>query len=195
MSCRKPRCQPLLLLALMLTLMPLAGIAQGAKLRLPDFAGLAEKAKESVEIALDDEDIRDMAPLLAGRDAAGDSSFNRMLRDLRSIHVMMFEFDRPGQYSSRDIDAVIRQVERGNWKRLIYMRGEEDRSEVWMHEAGSDGGLLVIISKPRELALIHIVGKVDLETLRGLQGRMGVPRVPGVEGPRAPPASPGRSPR
>jgi hypothetical protein len=112
-----------------------------------------------------------------------------MLKGLHGIYVRMFEFDRPGHYASRDVDSVVRQVERGGWKRLLYVRSQEERMELWQRDGGADGGLLVVISEPLELVFINIVGKVDLETLRQLQGRMGVPVVPGVGRSSAPPAS------
>lgn len=192
---RRNRVQPLLL-AFALVLAPLAGLAQGAKLRMPDFPTLAAKATESMEISLDAEDIRNVGALtLGGRNAAGDPAMVELLKGLRGIHVMMFEFERPGQYTTRDIDGVVRQAERGGWKRLMYRRGQEDRMEMWMREDGSEGGLLVVVGEPKELVLIHIAGKVDLQTLSQLQGRLGVPHVPGVGRSATPPASsapPGR---
>jgi hypothetical protein len=178
------------LLLLALALFPLVTLAQGAKVRMPDFASLADKAKESIEISLDGEDIQDVSTMMGGRGTASDPRFTEMLQGLRGIYVRMFEFDRPGQYSSRDIDSVIRQVERGGWKRLLYVRNPDERMELWLREGGPDGGLLVVVSEPLELVFINIVGKVDLETLRQLQGRMGVPHVPGIDKSPAPPASP-----
>ena len=178
------------LLLLALALLPLVTLAQGAKVRMPDFASLADKAKESIEISLDGEDIQDVSTMMGGRGAASDPRFTEMLKGLRGIYVRMFEFDRPGQYSSRDIDSVVRQVERGGWKRLLYVRNPDERMELWLRESGTDGGLLVVVSEPLELVFINIVGKVDMETLRQLQGRMGVPYVPGVDKSPAPSASP-----
>lgn len=183
----------LLMLAIAITLIPVATIAQGAKIRMPDFSALAEKARESVDISLDKEQLKSAGSFFGGggRSAAEEAAFNELVKDLDGIYVKVFEFDKDNQYSLRDIEPVLRQVEREGWKKLLSVREDDERVELWLRDNHADGGMFFVASEPDELVLINIVGKVNLESLRQLQGRMGIPNLSGMMGgPPAPPATP-----
>ena len=178
-------------LVLAITLLPLATVAQGAKIRMPDFSGLAEKASESVDISLEGEQLRNVGSMFGGGKGSPDEAqFAEMLKGVQGIHVTVFEFDKPGQYSMRDIETVVRQVEREGWKKIMSMRDEEDRVELWMRDGHEDGGMFFVASEPDELVLINIVGNVNLQVITQLGGRMGVPNLSGILGSPAPPAAP-----
>ncbi|MET0280612.1 MAG: DUF4252 domain-containing protein [Steroidobacteraceae bacterium] len=176
-----------ILLAAMALLSPLASVAQAARINMPDFSGLAAKAKESVDIALDKDMLRTAASFMSG---AEDPQFAEQVKRLDGVYIKTFEFEKAGQYAMSDIDAMIRQVETSGWKKLMSIRDGEDRVEMWMRQDSHDGGMFFVASEPKELVVINIVGSVDLETLRKLQGRMGVPGLPGFGPPTAPPAPP-----
>jgi len=178
-------------LALAITLLPLATIAQGAKIRMPDFSGLADKATESVEIALDGEQLKSAGSFFSGgRGGADDAAFAEMVKGLQGVYVKVFAFDRPGVYSMRDIEGVLRQVERDGWKKLMAVREGDERVEMWMRDNHAEGGMFFVASEPTELVMVNIVGNVNLEMLRQMQGRMGVPGLPGLGPP--PSAAPAR---
>lgn len=170
---------------------PALVMAQSARLKLPDFSALASKATESVDIDLDGDTLRTASAFLGGGKGAGDADFAETVKGLQGIYLKVFSFDKPGQYSMRDIEPVIAQVQAQGWKKLMSVRNKEERVEMWLRDNSTEGGMFFVASEPNELVLINIVGKVDLETLRKLQGRMGVPMMPGmVPAPPAPPAPP-----
>lgn len=173
---------------LALTLAPVLALAQTARLKLPDLSGLASKATESVDIDLDGDTLRMAGAFLTGGSGPVDPQFAETVKGLQGIYLKVFSFDKPGQYSLREIEPVLAQVQSQGWKKLLAVRDREDRVEMWMRADSTDGGLFFVASEPNELVLINIVGKVDLETLRRLQGRMGVPMLPGM--PPSPPAPP-----
>jgi hypothetical protein len=191
MKTRRSFSHLLWVLALAITLLPLATVAQGARIRMPDFSGLAEKAKESVDISLDGDQLKSAGSFFGGgKGAPSDAEFEELVKGLQGIYVKVFEFENAGEYSMRDIDTVVRQVEREGWKKLMSVRGTGERVEMWIRDNHEDGGMFFVASEPTELVLINIVGKVNLESLRKLQGRMGVPMMPGMGAPPAPPAPP-----
>lgn len=174
---------------LTLALLPVLSVAQAARLKMPDFSGLAGKAKESVDISLDGDTLK-MAGGFVGGGKGSDPEFAEAVKNLQGIYLKVFSFDKPGMYSTRDIESVVSQVENQGWKKLMSIRDKEDRVEMWVHSDNADGGMLFVATEPTELVLINIVGKVDLQTLAKLQGRMGVPFMPGIPGIRPPPAPP-----
>lgn len=174
-------------LFLVLALMPLAAAAQAARIKMPDFSGLAAKARESVDIELDKDMLRNAGSFMTGK--VDDPQLAEQLQGLEGIYIKTFEFDKPGQYDVNDIAALVKQVESaGGWKKLLSVRDRDERVEMWMRDNSVDGGMFFVASEPRELVVINIVGKVNLETLRKLQGRMGVPNLGMMGGPPPAPA-------
>jgi hypothetical protein len=191
MKTRRSYSHLLWVLALTITLLPLATVAQGARIKMPDFSGLAAKAKESVDISLDGDRLKSAGSFMGGaKGSQSDAEFQELIKNLQGVYVKVFSFEKPGEYSMRDIDTVVRQVEREGWNKLMSVRSGEERVEMWMRDNHEDGGMFFVASEPTELVLINIVGKVNLESLRQLQGRMGVPMMPGMGAPPAPPAPP-----
>jgi hypothetical protein len=176
---------------LALTLAPLLAAAQSARIKLPDLSSLAAKATESVDIDLDGDTLRMAGAFLTGSAGANDPNFAATVKGLQGVYLKVFSFDKPGQYSMRDIEPLLAQVQAQGWKKLMSVRDKEDRVEMWLRDNSTDGGMFFVAAEPSELVLINIVGKVDLETLRKLQGRMGVPMLPGMApAPPPPPAPP-----
>ncbi len=182
------RIRRLMPVALAITLLPLTAVAQAARLRMPDFSDLSSKATRSVDIDLDRDTLKSALGFMTGPKA--DPDLVEAIKGLESVTVKVFSFDKPGAYSTRDIERLVRQVESGGWKKMMSVREPDNRVEMWMHEGtGPDGGLFFVASEPRQLVLINIAGKVDLATLAKLQGRIGMPNL-GLGGPPAPPAPP-----
>jgi hypothetical protein len=191
MKPRKTLAQLPVMAALAITLLPAAAVAQGAKIKLPDFSGLAEKASESVDISLDGEALKSAIPMFFPNTKANpnDPQITEMLKGLQGVYVKVFEFDKPGVYSVRDIENLVKQVERDGWKKLLSVREEDERVEMWIRDS-EDGGMFFVASEPDELVMINIVGKINLAMLQQMGGRMGMPNIPGILGPPAPPAAP-----
>jgi hypothetical protein len=178
-------------LLLAMALAPALVMAQSARLKLPDLSGLAAKASQSVDIDLDGDRLRSAAAFLGGATGATDAEFAELVKGLQEIHVKVFSFDKPDQYSMRDIEPVVTQVQSLGWKKLLSVRNKDEHVEMWLHDNAVDGGMFLLVNKPKELVVINIIGKVDLQTLGKLQGKLGVPAMPGaMPAAPAPPAQP-----
>jgi hypothetical protein len=156
-----------------------------ARLQLPAFDRLAQKASESVDVTLDAALLRLAAGFLGSE---GDAEVKQLLQDIRGIYVKSFEFDKDGAYSASDVDSVRAQLAHGNWTRLVDVKSAREASHsevyVWM-DGGAPGGLAILSAEPRELTIVNIVGRVDLEKLRKLEGQFGIPKME-VEGAKPP---------
>ncbi|MEJ0099709.1 MAG: DUF4252 domain-containing protein [Pseudomonadota bacterium] len=184
----------LLMMALAITMLPLAAFAQAAKLKMPDFSGLASKATKSVDIDMDRDMLKNAMGFMTGNNT--DPQLAESLKGIESLTVKVFSFDKPGVYSMKDIDGVVKQVETRGWKKLLSVNQGNQTVGMWMLDGGArpaDGGMFFVAAQPTELVLINIAGKIDLATLSKLQGRMGMPNMGlGGAAPAAPasPASP-----
>jgi len=170
-------------------------LAQGARLQLPAFEGLEKLAKETVDVTLD-ESMLQLAAGLLGSDPDG-AGLKDLLRELRGIYVKHYAFDKPGQYARADVEGVRVQLSKAGWVRLVGVRSTADPdfdasdTEVfaWTDEKGVPGGLALVSVEPKEVTVVNIVGRIDLQKLRRLEGQFGIPKVD------IPQAKPGEKPK
>jgi hypothetical protein len=158
-------------------LFALAAVPVSAQRINVDFPGLAEQAKEVVDVTLDAEMLR-----LASRFFSSANSDERAVREvvqrLEGIYVRSYEFDREGQYDRKIVDTIRRQLG-PSWKRIVNVRSrDKENVEVYTDVRGDTiTGLVVISAEPRELTIVNIVGPIDLDRLSHLEGQFGVPRI------------------
>jgi len=140
--------------------------------QIPDrIEKLAVRAKETVNITLDGP-LLQLASQFMG---ANEQPIKQLVSSLKAIHVRSFEFDKGGEFSDADVDAVRAQL-RSGWSRIIDTRETNERVEVYLRQDKEQiGGLVIISTEPKELAIIHIDGPIDLRKLSLLRGQFGIP--------------------
>jgi hypothetical protein len=182
-------------LALVGLLLPVLAAAQAGKLVIPDFSDLASKATEAVDITLDGDMLKSASHMVGGgggRNSA-DPDVAGLVSGLKAISVRSFTFDKPVMYSTADVDRILAQVNVPGWKKVISVREKGEHVEIHMRENTEDGGLLIVTEEPRELTIVNIAGRINMDQLRQLQGHMGVPNLEGIvgaAGPAMPPVPP-----
>lgn len=105
-----------------------------------------------------------------------------LIKDLKGIYVKSFEFDKEGEYSAEDLEAIRQQLRAPGWARIVGVRSKRERenAEVYLMTGGSDKaiqGLAIIAAAPKELTVVNILGPIDLDKLSALEGHMGVPHL------------------
>jgi hypothetical protein len=153
--------------------------ATDARLDIPNFEALAQKATESVNITLDANLLGMAARFMDGNDPQ-DAATKEVIKGLRGIYVRSFTFDKDADYSQADIDAVRRQLNGPGWIRLVQTRSKKTNANVDIYLMVTDKqaqGLALISSEPRSFTIVNIIGAIDLDKLRKLEGQFGVPKI------------------
>lgn len=169
-------------------LLPVLAAAQAGKLVIPDFSDLAKKATEAVDITLDGDMLKSATHMLGGAGGRNDTDVAGLVSGLKAISVRSFTFDRPDMYSTEDVERILAQVNVPGWKKVISVREKSERVEIHMRENTEDGGLLIVTEEPRELTIVNIAGRINMDQLRQLQGHLGVPNLQGIVGDALPPS-------
>ncbi|HEY2781350.1 MAG TPA: DUF4252 domain-containing protein [Steroidobacteraceae bacterium] len=157
----------------------LSWAASGPKLNIPSFAGLAQKASDSVTITVDPAMLGMAARFLDSNDPQ-DAATKDILNGLQGIYVRSYTFDHDSAYSQADIDAVRSQLTAPGWNRLVETRSRKTHADVDIYimvDQGKAVGLAIIASEPREFTIVNIVGAIDLDKLHKLEGKFGVPKL------------------
>ena len=139
---------------------------------------LAAKASETTEVTLNGRTLQLAAKFMNDED---DQEAREIVKKLKGVYVRSFEFDKPGQYSDADVEAVRSQLKSPTWEKVVnvHSKREGENAEIYFKtDAGEQiGGLVVIAADPKELTIVHIDGPLDPTDLDKLGGDFGVPRL------------------
>jgi hypothetical protein len=155
--------------------MALPAFAQQGRLKLDVCEALAAKASNVVDITLDGPGLR-----MASRILEKDPEARAMIQGLTGIFVKVFEFDKPGGYTSLDLEGLRAQLQPAGWARITQVKSRRDGDvEIYLLEDGKGGnvGLTVLAMQPREVAVVNILGPIDVAKLSSLEGKMGIPKL------------------
>jgi hypothetical protein len=167
---------------------------QNPRLEIKQLDKLASKAAEIVDVTLDDSMLKLASKLVAADRDPESAEFRDLVKNLKGVYVKSFEFDKEGEYSDADVEAVRSQLKSSAWSRMVGVRSKRDKelSEVYLMTEGTTQkilGLAIIAAEPKELTVVNIVGPIDIDKLSALEGKMGIPRL-GLEKNKQPKPSP-----
>ncbi len=172
----------LLAAALLVTISAVAANAQEpSRLQLGSLDHLAAKASKSVDVNVDERLMRLASKVFSDTDAE-EREIKKVVAGLKGVYVKVFEFENEGQYSSADLDTIRTQLRMPGWTRLVNVTSKKEGNlEVYLLMNGDMvNGLAVLASDVKELAVVNIVGPVDLDKLAKLEGQLGIPEL-GIE--------------
>jgi hypothetical protein len=138
---------------------------------------LAAHATESVDVTLDSSMLR-LASGFLSKDDPDQAQVKKLVSKLKGVYVRSFEFDKQGQYSMGDVDAIRSQLKGPEWSRIVGVKSlHGENTEVYLKKDGEQvGGLVVLAIEPKELTIVDIDGAIDPEELSELGGHMGIPK-------------------
>jgi len=164
-----------------LSLITLAALsAQAQMIKIPDsFSRLAEKADDVVEVTLDANTLGLASRFLNDKDP-DQASARKIVNGLKGIWVKSYTFNKEGEYSSADVDALRSQMTGNGWSCIVNVRSKKkgDNAQVCFHSAnGKVTGLGIIATEPKELTIVSIAGSIDPDQLGALEGQFGIPKM------------------
>lgn len=166
-------------LAMLLAALPTFG-QDPARLQISGLEKLAAKASEVVDVNLDGSMLKLASKFIDEDEDKEDVDVKQMLQNLKGVYVKSFEFEKEGEYTDADVEAIRSQLHAPTWARLVSVRSKKqgDNAEVYLMGSESNiQGLAIIAAEPKELTVVNIVGPIDIDKLSKLSGHMGVPDI------------------
>lgn len=145
---------------------PLAGAAQQEKLQLDHLNRLATRATEVVEVSLDQTALKALTKLTAFSDRDHEK-LSGLTSQLRGVYVRGYEFEREGEYSPSDIEAVRQQLRAPGWTRIVQVGGRNNSyDEVYLKQGNDEVDAYAVISTaPKNVCVINVIGPMKLPML------------------------------
>jgi hypothetical protein len=153
-----------------------AAVACAQQLDLTSLDKLASKASESNTITLDGAKLGFASQFLSGDDPS-QAKARDLVKGLKGIFVRTFEFDRDNQFTQSDFEPVRKQLNAPGWSNIVSVKERNESAEVWLFSQNDQlGGIAILAIEPNEIAVVNIVGPIDINTLAALSGSFGIPR-------------------
>ncbi len=157
--------------------------AWGQEIKMPPgLEKLAERAKEANEVTLDSSTLQMASKFLSNKDP-DQAKAQKIVSGLKSVYVRSFEFEKEGEYSTADLDAVRAQLQ--GWSKTVSSKSKRESVDVYFKPSATAGqidGLFVIAAEPRELTIVHISGTISADAIGDLSGQFGIPELPSTGG-------------
>lgn len=151
-----------------------------ARVQLEALDRLAARAEKAVDVSVDEGVLALAKGFFANPRDAKAREVAGAIEGLEAVYVRVYEFASDGQWAESDIADIRRQVAEPGWSRVVnvFNRAEGRKVEVHLRvSAGKVGGLVVLATEPRQLAVVNMIGDVDVQKLASLQGQFGIPDI------------------
>ena len=136
---------------------------------------LADRASNYTEVSLDKKMLAFASHFMNDQD---DAEGKRIVEKLNGVYVRSYEFDKPGQYTAADLDAIRSQFDTPEWTTLVKTRskGGSDDADIYMKLVNDEvQGMFILDAESKELNFVYISGPIRPEDLRDLSGNFGIP--------------------
>lgn len=136
---------------------------------------LATRASDYTEVTLDRKMLDFASHFMKNED---DAEGKRIIAKLNGIYVRTYEFDKPGQYTPEDLEAIRRQFQSSEWNPIVRERSKNatDDSDIYMKVVnGEIQGMFILNAEAKELNFVYIDGPIHPEDLADIGGNFGIP--------------------
>jgi hypothetical protein len=153
--------------------------AQNARLQIDHLDKLFPKAVETVDVRIDGSLLL-MASKFLRSDKADEAAVKEIVQALKGVYVKGVEFDKEGEYSDADVESVRQQLSAPGWERIVGVRSKRDGQNVevflMINNDAVIEGIGVLISDPKQVMVVNVVGPLDPEKINNLRGQFGIPK-------------------
>ncbi|HEY0429149.1 MAG TPA: DUF4252 domain-containing protein [Pyrinomonadaceae bacterium] len=168
------------LLALVLLAATTVYAQDAARLRFENLNKLEAKAQDVVEVNIDGK-LLDLAKrVLAKNNDADAKKVGQAIAGLKGIYVRVFTFEKENEYDTSDVDEIRAQLSSPGWERLANVRSKKNNQKVdvfTMFSGDVMSGVAVVVSDTKSIAVINVIGPIDIDLLAELSGKMNIPKI------------------
>lgn len=147
----------------------------------------ADRADKVVDVTVDEALIKLAASFFNEKRSPDEGRIKELILGLKGVFVRRFEFEKEGEYTMSDVDAIRSQLNAPGWSKIANVRSKrEGNYDVSIMTEGTIiKGLAVLAAEAKAFTVVNIVGPIDVAKLSELEGKFGIPhfgleQIPGV---------------
>jgi len=170
-----------LLFLMLFAFAPLAANAQdAARLHFEKLIGLDTKARDVVEVNVDGKVLELAKRVLAKSKDPDAQKVGLAITGLQAIYVRAYTFENENEYNPADMDDIRAQLQSPGWQKLANVRSKKNNQKVdvyTMFTGDVMSGVAVVMSEAKTIAVVNVIGPIDIDMLAELGGRLDIPRM------------------
>jgi hypothetical protein len=153
-----------------------------ARLHFERLNGLESLARDVVEVNVDGK-LLDLAKRVTTKINDADArKVAQAINGLRGVYVRVYNFDKENEYNIADVDAIRSELAGPGWEKLANVRSKRNNQKVdifTMFSGEKMDGVAVIISDSKSVAVVNVIGMIDIEMLIELsqKGNLRMPKI------------------
>jgi hypothetical protein len=167
-------------LLFVLTATTAIGQQDAARLQFERLNTLENKARDVVEVNIDGK-LLDLAKrVLVKVNDKEAQKIGQAILGLKGIYVRVFNFENENEYNIADVDQIRSQLNAPGWARLANVRSKKNNQKIdvfTMFTGDTMSGVAVLISEAKSVALVNVIGPIDIDLLAELSGKMNIPKI------------------
>lgn len=154
--------------------------AQDAHLRFDNLNALENSAADVVEVNIDGK-LLDLAKrVLAKQQDADAKKVGQAISGLKGIYVRVYNFADANQFNPNDVEAIRQQLQSPGWEKLANVRSKKNNQKIdvyTMFSGDTMSGMAVVVSGEKSVALVNVIGPIDIDLLADLGGHLNIPKM------------------
>lgn len=154
--------------------------AQDARLRFEKLNKLEASATSVVEVNVDGK-LLDMAKRVLTKVKDQDAKkVGLAINGLKGIYVRVYNFETENQYNLNDVEEIRNQLNQPGWEKLANVRSKKNNQKIdvyTMFTGDLMNGVAVVLSEAKSVALVNVIGPIDIDMLAELGGRLNIPKI------------------
>ena len=168
------------ILPLLFVLTVITANAQDARLKFEQLNKLETKAQDVVEVNIDGKMLDLAKRALVKVNDVNAKKVGEAISGLKGIYVRVYNFEKENEYDTGDVDEIRAQLNSPGWERIANVRSKKNNQKVdifTMFTGEIMSGVAVVISDSKSVALVNVIGPIDIDTLVELSGHLNVPKI------------------
>jgi len=151
-----------------------------ARLHFERLSSLENSAQDVVEVNIDGK-LLDLAKRVMAK--VNDDNAKKAalaISGLKGIYVRVYNFAGENEYNIADIDAIRAQLLSPGWEKLANVRSKRNNQKVdvyTMFTGDIMSGVAVVVSESKSIALVNVIGPIDIDLLAELSGRLNISKI------------------
>ncbi|HEX9928176.1 MAG TPA: DUF4252 domain-containing protein [Pyrinomonadaceae bacterium] len=170
----------IILLVMFFVLASPANAQDPARLRFEKLNQLENRARDVVEVNIEGK-LLDLAKrVLVKVNDPESKKVGQAISGLKGIYVRVFNFENENEYNIADVEEIRSQLQSPGWERLANVRSKKNNQKVdvyTMFTGDTMSGVAVVISESKSVALVNVIGPIDIDLLAELSGKMNIPKI------------------
>ena len=157
-----------------------ANAQDAARLRFENLNGLEARAQDVVEVNIDGKMLDLAKRVMVKVNDADAKKVGQAISGLKGIYVRVYNFANENEYNVADVEQIRAQLNAPGWERLANVRSKKNNQKVdvfTMFTGDVMSGVAVVVSDTKSIAVINVIGPIDIDLLAEISGKMSIPKI------------------